>query len=129
MNTTSSPRVLSVGNCAADHWALEQLLVQRLGAKVDQADSADDACAQLASQPYHLVLVNRVFDRDGDDGVALIRRLKSDAQTRHVPVMLISNYPEYQEQAVEAGALRGFGKSALRAADTVEQVRAALEQQ
>jgi hypothetical protein len=41
-------------------------------------------------------------------------------------VMLVSNYPEYQSQAVALGALPGFGKAALREPDTAELIRKAL---
>jgi hypothetical protein len=40
----------------------------------------------------------------------VIRRLKADAATSSVPVMLVTNYPEHQEAAMALGAIRGFGK-------------------
>jgi len=42
------------------------------------------------------------------------------------PVMLVSNCPEYQETAVTAGAVLGFGKAEIRAADTRAKLGALL---
>jgi hypothetical protein len=42
------------------------------------------------------------------------------------PVMLVSNYPEYQEKAVAMGALPGFGKAALREPETLAMLRRVL---
>jgi hypothetical protein len=36
--------------------------------------------------------------------------------------MLVSNYPEYQEQAVGAGAAMGFGKAELRSPATLARL-------
>ena len=38
------------------------------------------------------------------------------------PVMLVTNYPEHQQAAVEAGAEPGFGKDVLRSAETAALV-------
>ena len=52
---------------------------------------------------------------------------KSDAELGSVPMMLVSNYPEAQQQAVASGALPGFGKNALGRPETMTALRAALE--
>ena len=39
-----------------------------------------------------------------------------------VPVMLVSNYPQYQQQAVDAGAVPGFGKAELRSPTTLARL-------
>jgi CheY-like chemotaxis protein len=59
------------------------------------------------------VLVNRVLDADGSSGLELIRALKAEEQLRDVPVLLVSNYEDAQAQAVQAGAVPGFGKAEL----------------
>ena len=73
-----------------------------------------------------LVLVNRVLDGDGSSGLDVVDRIKGDAALRAVPVMLVSNYPDSQRQAVEKGALPGFGKGALGQPQTVEALKAVL---
>ncbi len=121
-----SRRVLSVGQCGADHSAIARL-VRRVGADAEAvpADSAEEALAELRGGGYALVLVNRVFDCGGS-GLDLIARIKADEAVRDVPVMLVSDYPSAQQQAVELGALPGFGKSALGAPETARRLTAAL---
>ena len=75
---------------------------------------------------FDLVLVNRVFDRDSSDGLALIGAIKTDPELTGVPVMLITNYEQHQRRAVEAGALPGFGKAELSAPETIERLAAIL---
>lgn len=108
--------VLSVGNCGFDHRALAQLLKREFGAEVTPAHSAADALAAAQDGDYALVLVNRIFDADGYEGLKFIRALKQDAQT--LPVMLITNYDDHQAAAVAAGAEPGFGKSSLHEPET-----------
>lgn len=111
-------RVLSVGQCGFDHSSISRFLQGSFGAEVVAAATASEALQSLQQGEYRLVLVNRVGDRDGAPGVALIRQLKADPALRELPVMLVSNYADAQEEAVEAGALRGFGKSDLASPET-----------
>lgn len=119
-------RVLDVGQCSRDHGAIRRLLASNFGCAVDRANTADDALRMVCEGGYALVLVNRILDADGSEGLDLIRRLTSDARTRDVPVMLVSNYAEAQAAAVQAGARRGFGKAELDAPETIERIRAVL---
>jgi CheY-like chemotaxis protein len=112
-------RVLDVGQCSMDHGSLRYLVEKQFEASLAQAHSQPEALARLRAEPFDLVLVNRVFDRDGSDGLSLIRAIKADPQLASVPVMLVSNYPQYQEQATAAGAEPGFGKSELMEPETV----------
>lgn len=106
-------RVLDVGNCDQDHGSIQNLIQRHFAAEVVRVHGPDDALAALRAGPFELVVVNRKLDRDGSDGLALIRQIKADEQLRATPVMLITNYAEYQAQAVAAGAESGFGKSEL----------------
>ena len=117
------PSVLDVGQCDMDHGAIAAMLHRAFGAKVDRAHGAADACAAFNSGRYDLILVNRIFDRDGDQGLDLVRRLKANAGSAHVPVMLVSNFADAQQAAVAAGAVTGFGKAALDARETIELLR------
>src|SRR5690606_35283169 len=125
---SARPRVLSVGNCGFDHRALSEMLQQYFSGEVDAAATARDALRKITQTTYDLVLVKRQFDADGDSGLDLIRRIKSEPAHQEMPVMLISNYPEYQKVAVAAGALPGFGKAELGRVETRERVKAALGQ-
>ena len=57
------------------------------------------------------------------DGLAIIRAIKREPPLAEVRVMLVSNYPEYQKQAVADGAEPGFGKAGLREPVTLERLR------
>ena len=109
-----STRVLSVGQCAFDHGTISRTLEHAFDVRVQGADARDDALEALRSEPFDLVLVNRILDRDGSSGLDLIRAIKADPELAEVPVMLVSNYADAQADAVAIGALRGFGKVELR---------------
>jgi CheY-like chemotaxis protein len=106
-------RVLSVGQCFADHSAISRTLQTQFGVEVVPAEDAEEALARLREEAFDLVLVNRILDRDGSQGLKLIEEMKADQETAQIPVMLVSNYEDSQQQAVAAGAVPGFGKSAL----------------
>jgi two-component system chemotaxis response regulator CheY len=109
----TNQRVLSVGQCGADHWGISRTLQKAFCAEVVAAHTAAEALEQLRSAPFALVLVNRVFDADGSSGTDFIRQMREDESLKPVPVMLVSNYEDAQAEAVAAGALPGFGKAAL----------------
>jgi two-component system chemotaxis response regulator CheY len=115
-------RVLSIGNCGYDNGSLRSLL-NPLGAELAAADDWDDAQALLSQAPCSLILVNRRLDADGSDGLEIIRGIKESPDYASMPVMLLSNYPEYQTKAVQLGALPGFGKSALDAPTTLDRLQ------
>ncbi len=119
-------RVLDVGQCSADHFAIRRLIERNFQAEVLQAHDAEDALAQLRARSFVLVLVNRKLDLDQSDGLEIVRAMKADADLAATPVMLVSNYPDYQAQAVAVGAVLGFGKSNLGAAATRELLHAYL---
>jgi two-component system, chemotaxis family, chemotaxis protein CheY len=106
-------RVLSIGQCGADHAAIARTIGRQFGAKIVSADTADEALAELRQGTFALVLVNRVLDADGSSGVDVVKRLKTEEGLQDVPVMLVSNHEDSQCQAVQAGAAPGFGKAAL----------------
>jgi two-component system chemotaxis response regulator CheY len=119
-------RILSVGQCGFDHGSLSRFFDRRFGAQVVRADTRDEALDELRSGPFNLVLVNRVSDLDGSPGLELIRAMKSDPALADSPVMLVSNYPDAQDQAVALGALRGFGKSQLNDPETIRALESSL---
>jgi CheY-like chemotaxis protein len=110
----AKPRILDVGQCGLDHGNIARHLSESYGAEVALADTKGQAMATLRTGEFDLVLVNRVLDLDGSSGLDVIRAIKADPNVSHVPVMLVSNYPEAQAEARTLGALPGFGKAALR---------------
>lgn len=108
-----SPRVLSVGQCGVDHGSIRRLLEREFAAEVVPADDARQALALARSESFDLVLVNRLLDMDGSEGMAIIRQIKADPELASLAVMLVTNYADQQALAVAAGAEPGFGKSEL----------------
>lgn len=122
----SIKKVLSLGQCAADHASLAGLLSRHFNAQVDEADTFAEAESQLRDSHYDLVLVNRVLDRNGTEGLDFIGQIKAHQDFRQLPIMLVSNYQDAQEQAIARGALPGFGKSSLGSTKTLSRLRAVL---
>lgn len=112
-------RVLDVGQCNPDHMAIRSL-IESFGAEVERVALPAQAMDLLQEEPFDLVLVNRKIDQDYTDGTELIRMMKSHEKTQSVPVMLVSNMPEAQKEAMSLGAEKGFGKDYLRARNTIE---------
>jgi two-component system chemotaxis response regulator CheY len=119
-------RVLSVGQCARDNFALAKVLAAHFDVVVDRVMFPAQALSALAATEYALVLVNRLIFDDRSPGLSLITGMKADPALRAVPVMLVSNYPEAQAEAVAAGALPGFGKDQLHAPETAARLAAVL---
>jgi two-component system chemotaxis response regulator CheY len=126
-NTTMSKRVLSVGQCAPDHGTISRYLTKNFKCEIAKADDAAEALAQLKSDRFDLVLVNRKLDIDYSDGIEVIRQIKSDPTIADVPVMLVTNYPDHQEAAIAEGAIRGFGKLEYDKPETRERLASVLK--
>ena len=106
-------RVLSIGQCGADHANLKGTIERHFDAEVVPAETAEEALAELRQNPFTLVLVNRVVDADASSGLDLVKRLKREQSLQDIPVMLVSNLEDAQREAITAGAVPGFGKAAL----------------
>jgi DNA-binding NarL/FixJ family response regulator len=119
-------RVALIGHCGPDSSFL-RLAVQKSGRDV-QVVAADDSAEldKVIEAGVDLLLFNRVLDYgfEEEEGVELIRRLR--AQHPELKMMLVSNYPEAQAEAVAAGALAGFGKRDIGSPKVTELLREAL---
>jgi len=125
---TAVKRVLGVGNCSFDHGNIERLIATNFDAEVVPASLQDEALEMLRAAAFDLVLVNRRFAYDAaSSGVELIGQIKADPRLADTPVMLLSNYPEAQQAAVDAGAEPGFGKAELDRPETVEKLARFLD--
>lgn len=116
-------QVLSVGQCGPDHASLCLFIETNFDAKVTGARLPDDTFAELDHHKFDLILINRKLDADYSDGLEIVKSLKEDPRYKSVPVMLVTNYCEYQDQAVAAGAVRGFGKLEFCKPETAEKLR------
>ncbi|MFM7058424.1 MAG: response regulator [Planctomycetota bacterium] len=118
--------VLSIGQCRPDSAAIQHYLQSAFGAEVRTADTAAVALQQLQAGNFDLVLINRVLDADGTSGMEILKSIRLNEAWDTLPVMLVSNYPEWQQAAIAAGALPGFGKAELNRAETREKLATVL---
>ena len=120
-----SKRILLVGHCGVDGPLLQGEIASRIqladAVRVNSMDELRKACGEGAD----LLLVNR--EPVGFTplmGLDLIRQLCE--QYPGQKVMLVSDYPEAQEEAVRAGAMSGFGKGDIESPKFAEAIRGAL---
>ena len=116
-------RVLSVGQCVPDTNSLVQFMKSHFDVNIDQSDVETDTLEKLKHETYDLVVINRKLDADYSDGIELIHKIKNIPAMQSNHLMLVSNFPEYQEEAVEAGAEYGFGKDDYQKEETVTRLK------
>lgn len=119
--------VVLVGHCGFDASSLASTVRRALDEAVPirTIDSEQDLASHMS--PRSLLLINRVLDGGFgiDSGVELIQRLGQ--QEQRPLMMLISNYPNAQQEAQSAGAMPGFGKSQLHDPAVAQRLRALME--
>jgi len=105
------------------------MVVRAADAKA-QILAADDQSEldEALQEGVDLALFNRELGYGFDEsrGVEVIRDLKSKRPEQRM--MLVSNYPEAQQAAEEAGALPGFGKREIGSPRVVQLLKEALGQ-
>ena len=119
--------ILEIGNCDADHSRMKEVVEANLDAKIVRAHRLDDAMEAMQENDIDLVLINRLLDVDGSEGMDVFRSIKSNSEFAGTPVMLITNFDEHQDKAVAEGTIRGFGKAALASRETIETLKSALQ--
>ena len=117
-------RILLVGHCGVDGPRLKDELSKALPSTKVERINSDEELRAACEQGADLLLVNREpfgFDCEGLDIIREIRSEHPDCK-----VMLVSDLPDAQDKAVEAGAVKGFGKSELGSPQLAEHVKEAL---
>ena len=78
--------------------------LQRQGMKVETATDGQQALEFARNRPFDVVLLDTMMP--GLDGFSILQQLKSDPQTRHIPVIMISAVVELDSviRCIEAGA-------------------------
>lgn len=117
-----SVAVLDVGQCVPDHAAIRRLIETQFDAQIVQTHQLDDTLAAMRRQSFALVLINRKLDIDYSDGLDILQAIKHDETLRATPVMLVTNYAEHQQSAVDAGGEYGFGKAELGHQATLDKL-------
>ncbi|MEM6552692.1 MAG: hypothetical protein AAF750_11270 [Planctomycetota bacterium] len=121
-----APRIALVGHCGFDSGSLTRLVQSTFpDATVTAVNQQDQLAPPADNAPsFDLLLVNRVLDGrfDAANGIDLIRTVSP-----HTPALLISNFPESQADAEDAGGQPGFGKSDLNKPLAADRLRDALD--
>lgn len=115
--------VVDCGNCGPDFHSIRQFVTSHFDAVVVQTHDADGTLDVLRRRDVALVTVNRKLDRDYSDGLDVVKKIKADSEVGDVPVMLVTNYEEHQQQAISEGCVRGFGKLALSEPQTAQLLK------
>lgn len=122
-----SKKVALVGHCGPDSSYLRSAVSSSVrGATILMIDEAA-RLEKALGDGLDLVLMNRQLDWgfETEEGVELISQLRN--KHPNVKMMLVSNYPEAQQEAVAAGALPGFGKREIGTSRVRELLKSALE--
>lgn len=123
---TTYRKVVLVGHCGPDS-AYLTMAIRSVDKAIQVLAAGDEAALQkLIGEGVDLLLINRVLDYGFAEnyGVLLIRRIR--AAHPQLKLMLISNYPEAQAEAIAEGALHGFGKSEIGSPKVMQVLEAAL---
>jgi len=125
---TATKKVVLVGHCGPDSSYLRIAVSGAAKQSQVQVLMADDQSElnKLLADGVDLLLLNRQLDWgfEAETGVELMQSLR--AKFPNVKMMLVSNYPEAQAEAVAAGALPGFGKREIGTPRVKELIREAL---
>ncbi len=106
---------------------ISRMLNQHFECQILEAQNIQEIQDHCSDSAVSLILVNRIFEFSGQQGLELIAQLKSSDTTKSVPIMLVSNFKDAQQAAVAAGALDGFGKSSIGAPDTINKIQSVLD--
>jgi two-component system, chemotaxis family, chemotaxis protein CheY len=117
--------IVLVGHCGVDGPRLQSALCSRVGdcdvLRINDPAELESACAQGAD----LLLVNREpLGFEGTEGVELIRALRE--RYPDTKAMIVTDFPEVQQEAVAAGAAPGFGKRDIDSPKLEQAVRQVL---
>ena len=119
--------VILVGHCGIDGPRLQREISSNLpDTDVVRCNSTADL-DRYAKEGADLFLVNREPVGFNEDGLSIVRKVHE--QHPELKVMLVSDYPEAQEEAVKAGAMQGFGKSLMGSPELAQKVKQALGDQ
>ncbi len=122
-----SYKVFLVGHCIPDSYALKSALRSISSSiKMERINNEQTLIDQLSEAD--LLLVNRVLEGrfSSENGVDLIASLASNNAVNPPKMMLVSNYEDAQQHAVQAGAVPGIGKSSLYDDQTAQRIQSAF---
>jgi CheY-like chemotaxis protein len=101
------PRVLIVED-NGDLRELYSFVLARAGMEVRQADDGQQALALLRRDPPDLLVTDVMMPRL--TGVELVERVRADAEPPSLPMVVISDFPDYLTKAYVGGATEAIRK-------------------
>jgi len=128
MAEPTAKRIVLVGHCGPDSSYLRMTIAKAVkDAAILMADD-ETHLNRLLAQGVDLLLLNRVLDFgfSVELGTDLIKQLRRERPNQKV--MLVTNYPDVQEEAVRLGALRGFGKREIGSPKVAELLYKAVNE-
>ena len=111
--------VLVVGHCDLDNPQITSLLEKNFSSKVTRVKLLKKVMEYLEKHDYDLVIINRIGAFDQESGLELIEKIKENGRFK-MPLMMVTNYKDQMDKAVEKGAVPGYGKDKLHDKDTIE---------
>ncbi len=114
--------VLVIGHCNMDHPRIASLVEKNFEAKATRVEILDETIEYLEKEDYVLAIINRIGAFDQESGIELIKKIKDDGRFK-TELMLVTNYQDHMDLAVESGGVPGFGKDALSSNETIELLR------
>ncbi len=111
--------VLIVGHCDLDNPQITSLVEKNFSSNVTRLKLSKRAIEYLEKENYDLVIINRIGAFDQESGLELIKKIKEDGRFK-TPLMMVTNYKDQMDKAVEEGAVPGYGKDMIHDKDTIE---------
>ncbi len=105
---------------------LIRVILRRHGYDSRLARNGEEALRQVVEDPPDLIILDVMMP--GIDGIEVCRRLKDDAETRLIPIVIMTalNQPEDKIRGIEAGA-DDFLTKPVNQAELMARVRTALK--
>lgn len=128
----ASPLVVLVGHCGPDTSYLRMAVQKALpGSPIRSAHDETELDQLLAAipgeDPQPILLINRALESGfaSETGVELVAHIHRKRPLSKL--LLVSNFPEAQEEAVKNGALPGFGKREIGSAKVISLLQEAAK--
>lgn len=112
-----------------DDKTLREMYAERLkhdGYEVLTATNGEEGLEIALTQQPAVILLDLMMPKKG--GLGVLEVLKSQPTTEHIPVMILTAYPEeeYRDKSTRAGAAHFIAKSETTPAEVVAKVEALL---
>ncbi len=117
------PRILVVDD-DKDILEVTQALLTIKGYEVEVNDNWDDALIKINSFKPQIILLD-VF-LNGIDGLEICKQLKTQSETKHIPILIFSAFPRVQENVIYEYYADGFIAKPFEVNDLVEKLHSVL---